>query len=334
MNRNERRKLIAVVRNMTGRKVSNITFPGGKTRKSFRLNFDDGTSAIATQRRSDRRREREIDVMRTLGAQGAPVPRVLGVEGGLMLQEDLGKTRLSEHLHASAGDATAIADALDQAVDSMARIHEAAAASGLADRSPLIGADPSWIEGLLRCPEEIGSALGLKVPEYPLEPLQHLLRVREPSFVKWDSRPGNALLRDGQAYWFDWEDSGTRNAVDDLVWLLCDEFVTFKPEMQEALLHRYLPRFAAAFETSDEAMDYFAAMAIFHTVVRLSLIVRYKGDGSWWSMTRCLEGDKVGVTRRCARRMVWRGAFWADHLATTRPLADWFRELEAHFEAA
>ena len=334
LNRAERRNLIAIVKKMTGRKVDQITFPGGKTRKSFRLTFDDESSVIATRRRSDERREHEIDVMRTLAAHGGPVPRVLAVRGDLMLQEDLGETRLSEHLHTVSGNPDAIADALDQAVDAMARVHEAAAASGLAERAQVIGADPDWIEGFVRCPAEIDAALGMQLPTYDVEALQTLLRVREPTFVKWDSRPGNALLRDGQAYWFDWEHSGARNAVDDLIWLLCDEFVTFKPEMQKEILNRHLPRFAGAFETVDEAFDYFSAMAVFHTVVRLSLIVRYKADGSWWSMSRCLEGDKVGVTLRCARRQVWRGAFWADHLSHTRPLVGWFRDLESHFESA
>lgn len=334
MNRAERRSLSAVVRGMTGQKVDRITFPGGKSRKSFRLTFTDGTSAIATRRRSDSRREREIDVMSTLSARQAPVPRVLGVQGDLMLQEDLGKTRLSEKLHAMSGDTAAITEALDQAIEAMAQIHEIAAEAGLSTRVPLIGAEPDWIDGLINCPREIEAALGLNIPTYSIESLQHLLRVREPSFVKWDSRPGNALLRDGKAYWFDWEDSGARNALDDLVWLMCDEFVTFKPEMHEELLRRHMPRFACAFDTPDEALDYFAAMAVFHTVVRLSLIVRYKNDGDWWSMSRCLEGDKVGVTLRCTRRLVWRGAFWADRLSFTRPLVAWFRDLEAHFEAS
>lgn len=334
LNRAERRNLFAVVRKLTGRKVDHITYPGGKTRNSVRLTFEDGSSVIATRRRSDTRRDREIDVMRTLSAHGGPVPRVLAVRDDLMLQEDLGAQRLSEHLHEVSDKPEAIADALDQAVDAMARIHEAAAASGLAERSPIIGADPDWIEGFVTCPHEIEAALGLPTPAYATEALQGLLRVREPRFVKWDSRPGNALLRDGRAYWFDWEHSGARNAVDDLIWLMCDEFVTFRPEMHEAILRRHLPRFADAFGSPDEALDYFAAMAVFHTVVRLSMVVRYKGDGPWCSMTRCLEGDKVGVTRRCARRLVWRGAFWADRLPQTRPLVDWFRALEAHVESA
>lgn len=324
---------MSVVRRMTGRKVERITFPGGESRKSFRLIFQDGTSAIATRRRSDRRREREIDVMRALAAHGGPVPRVLGVQGDLMLQEDLGETRLSEHLHTASGDAESIAGALDRAVDAMARIHAAAAAAGLVDRAQVIGGNPDWIEGFVRCPAEIAAALDLPLPAYPVEPLQHLLRIRVPTFVKWDSRPGNALLRDGDAYWFDWEHSGARNAVDDLVWLLCDEFVTFRAEMQAEILARHLPRFAGAFESVDEAADYFSAMAVFHSAVRLSLIVRYKGAGSWWSMTRCLAGDKVGVTRRCARRLVWRAASCADRLPETRPLVAWFRDIEAHLEA-
>ena len=334
MNRNERRNLMAAARKVTGRKVASVSFPGGKSRKSVRLHFQDGGAAIATRRRTDERREHEIDVMETLARHGGPVPAVLGVRGDLMLQEDLGETRLSQHLHAVSEAPDQIADALDAAVDALARIHEAAAEGGLAARSQVIGADPDWIEGFLRCPSEIEQMLDLPVPGYLIEPMITLLRVREPRFVKWDSRPGNALLREGRAYWFDWEHSGARNAVDDLVWLMCDEFVTFRPEMEQDILTRHLPRFAAGFSSPDECLDYFAAMAVFHTVVRLSLIIDNKEDGPWWGMTHCLDGDKVGVTLRCARRLVWRGAAWADRLSFTRPLTQWFEDLEAHFEAA
>ena len=172
MNRNERRNLIGMVRKMTGQKVSEITYPGGKSRKSVRVHFADGKSAIATRRRTDQRREHEIDVMKTLSQHGGPVPRVLGVRGELMLQEDLGETRLSQHLHQVGDDPAQVAEALDQSVDALARIHEAAEAGGLAARSQLIGADPKWIDGLLRCPSEIEDALGLTVPGYLIEPLQ------------------------------------------------------------------------------------------------------------------------------------------------------------------
>ena len=99
-------------------------------------------------------------------------------------------------------------------------------------------------------------------------------------------------------------------------------------------MSQHMDRFSRDFASPDEALDYFGVMAVFHTVVRLSLIIQNKGSGPWWGTTYCLEGDKVGITLRCARRLVWRGAAWADKSSFTRPLAEWFRDLESHFDAA
>lgn len=323
------------VKALTHRKVKDISFPGGKSRKSVRVHFADGSTAIATQRQSSRRAKHEISVMEALTGEGARVPRILGLSDGLMVQEDLGTTRLSQALHAAREDQVAVEQLLQEGITSLADIHDAAARSGLADKAPLIGSESQWIEGLIRCPEEIGAHLERAPAGYDVERLIDFLRIREPKFVKWDARPGNALITgDQSAYWFDWEDSGARNAIDDLIWLMADEFVTHQPEIEDRLLAIGLDRFSGDPMRGDEAREYLHVMGVFHTAVRIGLVISNKDDGDWWSMTSCLSGDKVGVTLRCARRLVWRGAAWAEKSDLTRPLVSWFQTLEDLFEAA
>ena len=101
--------------------------------------------------------------------------------------------------------------------------------------------------------------------------------------------------------------------------------------MEDALFASHLDAFRGPFE-GDELEHYVRTLGCFHTCVRLELILDNKGTGDWWSLTKCLDGDKVGITRRCCRRILWRAAAWADHDPLTRPLVPWFRDLEAYIE--
>ncbi len=332
MNGQERRKLAAVARRLVGQKVERIEFPGGKSRKSVRLVFAGGKTAIATQRRTSARAEMEARVMRVLREGGARVPRILAFDGSLLIQQDIGTARLSELLNNDDPRTEQVAR-LNLALASMAEVHEAAAKAGLAAEVPPIGVDDDWIGGLVARPRELGAALGIAAPEFDVEAAQRMLAVRRPAFVKWDSRPGNALIgRNGAAYWFDWEHCGARNALDDMVWLLADEFTPSDPETSDQMLDRYLPAFADAFGM-DEAQAYFRTMATFHSCVRLELILRKRSEGSWWRMKDCLKGDRIGVTRRCARRLLRRAGRWSGEIETLAPLANWFAEVREMVDA-
>ena len=333
MNRAERRELTAYARKTLGRKVADIEYPGGESRDSVRLILDDGKRVIATRRPTDERAEHEVHVMRALHKHGANVPRVFGFNGELLLQQDLGTTRLSQTLHDKEMKPR-IPELLDAALTSMAGFHEAAAKADLAKGTKIIGDRHEWCLGLASVPEEVGELTGIAPPAYDKEAVASLIAIREPSFVKWDSRPGNALVSPSlQAYWFDWEHSGARNAADDLVWLMGDEFVTHDPDMERDLFDKHLGAFASGGLEGDGLEHYVRTLGCFHSCVRLSLILDYKGDGKWWSLTNCLDGDKVGVTRRCARRLLWRAQNWAEHDSLTAPLILWLKDIEEHVEA-
>lgn len=332
MNRNERRELSSFARKMLKTKVSDFEYPGGENRDSVRLRLANGKSVIATRRPSDDRAQRELDVLKALGEHGASVPKIYGFDGTYLLQQDLGTTRLSQALHAGGGK-DEIKQLLDAALSSMAAYQEASRSTNLVEQLPKIGHELNWRQALSKVPFELAEFTGIEPPEYDADAVAELLSVKTPSFVKWDSRPGNALIsKSGKGYWFDWEHCGVRNAVDDLVWLMADEFVTFDKRMETDLFNTYLGAFSLGM-SPEETEHYVRTLGCFHTCVRLQLVLSNKGDGKWWSMTKCLDGDKVGVTKRCSRRLVWRATDWADHDPLTRPLVAWFKATEDYIEA-
>ena len=159
-----------------------------------------------------------------------------------------------------------------------------------------------------------------------------LLHIRTPHFIKWDARPGNAIARrDRTVAWFDWEHCGARNQLDDVAWLLADEYVPDWAAVEHELLGRYLDRFAGE-SGIDQAADNLAAFGTFHMCVRLGLIVRHKSDGSWWDREYCLSRDKVGVTLEAARGTCAKAARWAERTPLTEDLVPWFEAVAARLE--
>lgn len=318
-------------RDLLGEAVDRVEFPAGRSRRSVRVHMA-GRSVIATARRKAARAVHEVHILRTLGAAGAPVPAVLAWRDGWLIQEDLGGERLTERL--ADGDEAAIADALDRALDALARCHEAARQAGLGDGRAVLGADAEWRATFAAMPARLGAACGMAPPPLDGEALAARVAPPELGFVKWDARPGNAVIRgDGSVAWFDWEHAGTRAPLDDLVWLFGDEYLGDRPGIEAAALAHWLDAFRGGV-AADEARDYLATMLCLHACVRLALILSYRRrDGRWWDRGRALRSDRVGVDRDCALSLCARGSRWAAETAPTRPLVDWFATLAAWLAA-
>lgn len=292
-----------------------------------------GRSVIATARRNPARAAHERHVLRALADAGAPVPAVLAWGDGWLIQEDLGAVRLTGAL--ASGDAATAERALDAALAALARCHEAGRASGLAAAERgVIGADAGWRAGFAAMPGRLGAAAGLAPP--PLDAVRLAARVWPPSvrFVKWDARPGNAVLRaDGSVAWFDWEHAGRRAPLDDLAWLLGDEYLGDRPAVEAALLARWLGAFADGLGEA-EARDYLATMLCLHACVRLALIVSWRQrDGRWWDLDRARRNDRVGVDAGLAAALCSRAGRWAEAGDAVRPLAGWFGDLSGWLRA-
>ncbi len=294
--------------------------PGGGSRDSVRLILED-RSVFATRRKKPARAQLEVVVMRALREQGAPVPAVLASDGLWMIQEDLGPNRLSQALQgATRQEGESL---LDRALSSLAEVQAAGRAAKLDTRVVTIGATLEWISTFIDTPRRLGEHLDLPAPALAEAELVSRLRVTKAGFIKWDARPGNAILRaKGSVAWFDWEHSGARNPLDDLAWLLGDEYLPDWPEVEARLLTKHLGAFADP-EAPAAGRSYLAVFGTFHMCVRLALILSKKGEGPWWDWSRCLARDKVGVSLSAARTTSLRAARWASRTTLTEPLVAW-----------
>ena len=309
---------------LLGEPPSRIEFPGGRSRKAVRLQLAQ-SSVIVTKRDSAERAALEANVLYALYRQGAPVPRVLALDGKWTIQEDLGGRRLPSILDNA--DTAQIEVALGAAMESLARIHEAGSRTGLERFVVTIGDQPEWLLELIDTPRRLGKYFALPAPKLAETALVDQLRVVVPRLIKWDARPGNAMVRaNGTVAWFDWEHCACRNRLDDLAWLLGDEYVPDLPDVEERLLDVHLSAFTDDGD-ADKARQYLAAFGTFHMCVRLALIVTKKGTGPWWDWQYCVAGDKVGVSLEAARRTCLRASRWAAKTELTDPLAPWLREL-------
>lgn len=278
---------------------------------------------IATRRKRRERSQLEAYVLSTLHEHGAAVPAVLAYDGEWLLQEYIEGDRLP-HILVSGDDARSHA-LLEDAAAGLARIHRIGDETGLVDKMVRLGTTDRWIEELLDTPNRIGTELDVPAPDLDLAGLAEAVRLEVPSFLKWDARPGNAVVRDdGSVAWFDWEHCGARNALDDFAWLLADEYVPVIEGLADIAVENAPDHLAPV-----QAREAFGTYATFHTAVRLALIVHHKGEGDWWNEAMCLNDDKVRVTEAGAGNLCARGAEFAALQKFTAPLSGWFEAVAA-----
>lgn len=321
---------VACVR-LLGEPVLYVENPGGRSRDSARVRLERGT-VIATRRKSWQRSSLEFQVLRALGDRGASVPKVLAYDGAWIIQEDLGPTRLAQVIaRTSPAECEHI---LNAALASLVEIHEAGRSAELHRKMSVLGDKPSWIKGLADTPNRIGRYLDAAAPYCCEAAIAKRLAVREPWFLKWDARPGNAIVRRNLSVaWFDWEHSGCRNRLDDLVWLLADEYLLDDAELEKRILQRHLQVFAPDWER-DDAISYLHTFGTLHMCARLALILKNKRSGPWWDEEYCLAHDKVRVTAKSAEGICRRAARWAAASPELKALAPWLGDLAERFASA
>jgi len=322
-----------------GSPVAKVQFPGGKSRTSYRAILKNEQSVIVSKRATLMRSQLECMVLRILGNADMPVPNLLASDGGIFFQQDVGTQRLSERLDACTSGNERLA-LLDSAVVGLSAIQNCASEAGLDTRVPLLGREKIWRQEFAELPQTIGEFLGVAAPAIDKDAIIDVLAVLEPRFVKWDARPGNALVdSNGTVIWIDWEHCGARNRLDDLAWLLADEYNVDDEATERQLLDRHLDKFKDERDT-DSAFEYLMVYGTLHTCVRLGMIldrkVRNKGGregkgankGDWWDPQYCLAGDKIGVTQKMAERQCQRASRWAANSRLLTDLSEWFREAQ------
>lgn len=309
-----------------GQPVLELERPGRRRQPTFRARLAD-RSVIVTRREDQRRAKLEAGVLSELGRCGAPTPRVLAFDGEWLIQEDAGERRLSQALAADTPER--VESWLDEALRSLARIHGSARSIGLQDRVAGIGTRPGWVSNLSRAPERLGARLGHPPPALPIDELGGALGSDHATFIKWDARPGNAVAgTDGGVTWFDWEHCGCREPLDDMAWLLADEYTPHVPAMEDRLIARHLEAIAEP-GSKDVPFDYLMAFGALHMCIRLQLILDNRGDRRWLDIASCLENDTVGATFECAGALCRRAASWASRARLTEALAPWLESLPA-----
>lgn len=316
---------LAVCRKLLGIEPVGMSYPGGRSRKSVRVQLP-GRNVIVSRRRRLARADLEMNVLKALSAQNAPVPELLASDGNWLIQEDLGGVRLSEVLARSSTEDRHLW--IERAIDSLSLLHRAGDAAGLHRQVVSLGTETDWLRRFADAPQRLGEWLMVAPPSLDIETMVQLLRPTQLTLIKWDARPGNAVVRQepGDVAWFDWEHCGCRHPLDDLVWLLGDEQMPDGQHELREFIEGLTQRFAGVL-TPQEATAYFGCFGSMHICMRLGLILWNKGAGDWWDPAYCLDFDKVGVTQQAALLQCERGARWAELSVETAPLVEWFHQI-------
>jgi len=309
--------------------VKSVEYPGGPNRESYRLILDDNTSVIGSRRDTVEKARRETAILQALSAHTAAVPKLIATNHSQILfqEEKLGE-RFS--LKISQADGPTYLNLMDAALSSLNSIHIAAREEKLSELVNPIGYQSHWLNEFAQRPRVIGEYLNVNTPELDYSKITQLLKPTDEAFVKWDTRPGNALVTSaGSVVWFDWEHAGSRNRLDDVAWIMADEFVPDMPQQEAILLDKYLPLFSS---DQSKRLDYLMTYGTCHMLVRLGLILKFK-DGDWWDINTCIENDKIGVTLQCADWICLKGARWSKQSTLLAPLSDWFNDVRTKIHA-
>lgn len=303
----------AICQQVWQRSPDAVSFPGGEGRKTALVHFESGSFAVS-KRSSMGRAQLEREALIRLSDTGA-VPDLLYGKGDVVVQQAINGQRLSEALELA--DRTGRDRMLIKAGQSLFRLRRQARDTGLENMAPDIGIRSGWAEDMANVPLRLAEMTNVALEGYDPQAVAEIVRPRYRGFVKWDARPGNALVTDkGGVIWFDWEHCGVGSVEDDLVWLLADEWCPISAVAEETLLQD-LER-----ETGSDLAQRFHYKAVMHSVIRLSLILDRKGDGPWWSVRESLQNDRIGVSLAHVTRVAKRASVWAgkyDDLAALVP---------------
>ncbi|MGI9364944.1 MAG: phosphotransferase [Rhizobiaceae bacterium] len=321
-------QVAALSKKVFGRTPERVAFPGGKSRSAFIADMGDTPYVFA--KRSDRAdAQLEGIVLRTLGPSGY-VPRLKAVIDEWVVQEWVPGERLPVVMDQIA-DMEERKRRVSEALECLIHIHNEAHGANLHHRIPKIGTVDNWLWDRTGAAKRISNSIGLPAPELDREKLVKLMDVKRDEFVKWDARPGNAMVSDQGTIWFDWEDCGRSKALDDLAYLLCDEWTNLDAQSEEELLKSYFPFFNRSL-SQERGEHYLRLFGVTHMILRIRMAQKYHSrDGEWWDRDYCLNGDKVGVTATEIGREIARASRWADGVAEFKPLVPWLQSLREHY---
>lgn len=309
--------------------VDSVEFPGGSSRESVRVRI--GTQRlIVTHRKNINRAKLESAALRILNQHRAPVPHLIAYRDNYLIQQDVGLQRLSQSMDCA--DSPEILVLLEAALASLQAVHEAGKNSDVLLPFITLGNTPAWLDKFVKSAARLGAELEMEAPVLDYDRLATLLTVERPRFIKWDARPGNAVVREnGSVFWIDWEHCGRRHPLDDVAWLLTDEYTPWLPSADPHMISGIVSAFANDFSQT-QAHEYLRVFGTFHSCIRLDMIMRHQAKDGWWDYERCLQFDRVGVVQELAIRLAARAANWAEYSPLTRSLTPWLHAIQNSLE--
>lgn len=314
----------AITRKVFDIPPTRVALPGGTSRPVYIIDMA-GKPYVIAKRDNKYDAKVEAIVLKALSPSGH-VPEFIARQGKWIIQEFIDGTRLPIIIDEEADMSTRV-KYVSQGLDSLLDIQDIARRLRLEQKVPRLGVVEKWIPRRIGAVDEISSMLNINGPDLQRRAIGNIYNYKQTDFVKWDSRPGNALRKDNKTIWFDWEDCGRRCRLDDLVCYLSDEWTNISAEAEGSLIEKYLPLFWR--DSSDErATHYFYVAGCLQILFRLRLAVRYYDrDSKWWDRDYCLAGDKVGVTPGEVLRLCERLMRWSRQDEILHPFGPWAREV-------
>ena len=313
-------QIVEFCRARFGRSPDAISYPGGRGRKTVILTLGKEQYALS-KRASSGRAALEAEALRTLAPTGS-VPKLVAHEGDFVLQSVVAGTRLTQALED--GDANRRTRLLSEAAETLIGFQEITAKRGLTHSAPRIGNRDNWYRDFAKSPIRLADQFGQQLTSYNVDEIEKIILPVQSAFVKWDARPGNAVVHENRSIWFDWEHCGVGSIEDDLVWLFADEWSPIAHEVQAESISGL-----AELHGSDEAdlARRFAVKAVLHSCIRLELIFRRKAQGGWWNPVEAMAHDRVGVTRGHVKRVCIRAHGICEKFDVLHPISDLFQEV-------
>lgn len=299
--------------------VLRITAPGGKSRDSVRVHFENKT-VVASYRHRASRRDREILVLKKLFEAGAPVPEFLGQQGALLFQADVGSGRLSSEMNRR--DKAGQIRLAEQAFGSLWTIKRAARDTGLTNDLAPVGCSSVFVSRFATSPKRLSKSLDIAVPAVDWSAVTKASVPVPRHFVKWDARSGNAAVQsDGSVKWFDWEHAGCRHGIEDFGFLIADEFWPLGPEDSLQAFARTCPG------NVDALMPHLIRFSALQAAERLRLIQKEYAKRGWTRFERAQRYDRMGAAPELVTGLAKHGADLAQLDTLTEPLAEWFGDV-------
>lgn len=320
--------IAALSQRVFGRAPRRMAFPGGTSRSAFIVDMGGETFVFA--RREDRDdAQLEGIVLKSLSATGF-VPGLRAVADEWVVQQFIEGERLPVALDAEP-DMPRREALVENALESLLAIHEAAHTRNLQHRVPKVGTVDKWLWNRTGAAKRIAKSIGIMAPDFDRKKLVKLMDVKRDEFIKWDARPGNAMVTDQGTVWFDWEDCGRSKALDDLAFVLCDEWCTLDAAAETRLLEKLFPLFNRSLGTR-RGEHYLRLFGVTHMLMRLRMATKlHARKNEWWDRDYCLAGDKVGVTAEETARLIARIRRWSDGVEEWRGLSAWLDDVCEHY---